>query len=528
MTERLLAEFPPIATSEWEQALTKDLKGSDPKKLIWNTEDGIAVRPFYRADDIRTASPVLKPGGGGKWEIRAEIAAPSIEAALVSARAALDGGAEGLVFRDLHIGATADFNRLLSDLPLDRISVSFMLGEASGKLVELLNASPYAQRLRGSVDGSGPLPAGFRTLIRADRFCAGGATRVQELAFALAAGVEHLADFGPGAPLAFLMPIGSSYFSEIAKLRAARLLWASIAEAFGAGVQPHMWIDARTSAWNQTIYDPHVNTLRSTTEAMSAIFGGCDSLVVLPFTGTWQAPDELSSRLAINTQLILRDEAQFERVADPGAGCWFLEDLTDQLAQKAWDLFQQVERQGGFRKAVAAGFVADLVAASNAERSRLIAQRRRVFVGTNQYPDPRERSGMADVPEGRGAVAFEKLRVPTERSGRIVRAQLLTRGDPKMRRARAEFVANFLGCAGFESFESSSIESGDADLIVLCSSDAEYPALAAEVVPQAQVPVLIAGPPQDIPGIADFIHIRSNALDVLTSWQQKLGIAQLT
>lgn len=522
MSEVLFSEFPPVSTEEWERAISEDLDAAGPAKLHWQTEDAISVAPFYRADPSRPAGPILGPGRSS-WEIRAEITEENVDSAHREALLTLEHGAEGLVFRNTGVRSAAEFEALLMDLPLQDISISFVAGERGSDLAAWLNRSDRVGVLRGSVDADGPLPQHYRHLIRADEWSNSGATPVQELAFSIAAGVERLAEHGRDSRSAFLFTIGSSYFTEIAKLRAARLLWAEVAKAFES--EAEMWIDAVTSAWNQTIYDPYVNILRGTTEAMSAIAGGCDSLVVLPFTGTWRPPDDLSRRLALNTQFILQEEAHFGRVADPAAGSWFIEELTNELAAKAWTLFQQVEAKGGLRQAVASGFVESTIQAARDARDARVAHRKRVFVGTSEYPDTAEHTGMTEAPKGRGSVPFEELRIRTERSGRATRVLLFTDGDHKMSQARAEFAANFFACAGFESVVASSL--GDvpaADLIVLCSSDREYPELAARVLPASNAPVLIAGQPQDIRGVADYVHSRTNAVEFLRRWQQRLGI----
>jgi methylmalonyl-CoA mutase len=369
-----------------------------------------------------------------------------------------------------------------------------------------------------------------------------GATVVQELAFALAEGAEYLTELrergGSAADVAAHLPlhfaVGSSYFLEIAKLRAAHLLWPRVVTAFAPHAEMGARIQAHTSEWNQTVYDPHVNLLRATTEAMAAAIGGCESLTVLPFTGTWQPSDDLSRRLAVNTQLILRDEAHFDKVADPAAGSWYIETMTDSVAEAAWDLFQTIESHGGMTQAIASGFVRDTIAKSRRERELLVEQRRRVFVGTNQYPNPKERANLPSLPaQGRGAEPFERIRLATEHSGRTPNVLLVVTGDPKMRRARADFSANFFGCAGFRIEETAEFDpDAEADLIVLCSSDAEYLALAQSVCPRAKAPVIVAGYPKDsidqlrAAGVADFIHIRSNAVESLSRWQKQLGIAE--
>lgn len=317
--------------------------------------------------------------------------------------------------------------------------------------------------------------------------------------------------------------MGSNYFFEIAKLRAARLLWAQAVQAFGISAVMHLQV--RTAIANKSVYDPYTNLLRVTTEALSAVIGGCDSLIVEPF--------EFAGRLATNVQLLLKHEAHLDQVADPAGGSYYVEWLTDALAREAWKLFQQVEEKGGY--AQAQDFINESIAKSREATESGVSSRRRTLVGVNNYPDLHEQGVSADAAvffDWRMAEPFERIRLRTERHARATGhtpvVLLLTRGDAKMRVARATFCANFFGCGGFAIRESSQLE--PADLIVLCSSDNEYASLAREIVPQVKVPVIVAGNPKDHlkeisdAGVAGFVHVFSNILQTLAEWQDKLGV----
>ena len=357
--------------------------------------------------------------------------------------------------------------------------------------------------------------------IRADRFHDAGATAIQELAFALAAGVDRLAE--GDRDVSFVCAVGSNYFFEIAKLRAARLLWTQAARAFNVPANLHLI--ARTAIANKSLYDPYTNVLRVTTEALSAVLGGCDTLIVEPF--------EFSPRLATNLQLLLKHEVHLNEAADPAAGSYYIEWLTDALSREAWKLFQEVESKGGFAQAQT--FIDDAIAASRKAVETAVASRRRTLVGVNNYPDLQERSVSPDVAvrfDWRMSEPFERIRLRTERhahaTGHTPTVLLLTRGDVKMRIARATFCANFFGCGGFAIRESAQLE--PADLIVLCSSDPEYLSLAQDIIPHVTVPVIVAGNPKDqiqaltAAGVAGFVHVFSNLVDTLTEWQNRLGV----
>jgi methylmalonyl-CoA mutase len=351
------------------------------------------------------------------------------------------------------------------------------------------------------------------------------------------------------ASIAFSFSIGANYFFQIAKFRAFRMFWASAVKSFGENAEcARPRIHARTSRWNQTIYDPHVNILRATTEAMSAVLGGADSITVAAFDECYRTPDEASRRLARNTQIILKREALLSNVADPGGGSYYLEVITDFIAREGWKLMQSLEAGGGYRKAVADGRLAKALQHSMAKREKAVASRRRIFTGTNQFADPSERALSRLEPlrlagDRRGAQVYESIRLRTERhaanTGSVPRILLAEFGDLKMRSARSNFAANFFACAGFDivahRFQNADeIATSDADLIVLCSSDPEYLELATEVACKLKAhgratPLIVAGNPEcaeelQAVGIADFIHIRSNPIEVLTSWQQRLGI----
>jgi methylmalonyl-CoA mutase len=578
-TENLLQEFPPVSTQAWEDAIHKDLKGADyARKLIWQSEEGFVVKPYYRAEDLADLGfPEGVPGAfpyirgarkTGDWRIREEIDATDPEAANRAALHAIAAGAEEIAFLNVAVRNTSDLAMVLANL--QEIPVHFQ--NAGETLVLLLlkrlkNRQDSSPRSTGLDPLSNPdfsaevLQPAQRTLIpfTIDGVALeeSGATAVEEIGFALSAAVDFLAEMQSrnvaidhaASSIEFSFAIGANYFFQIARLRAFRLLWARVVESFGGTPESaRTRIHARTSRWDKTIYDPHVNILRATTEAMSAALGGADSITVATFDECYKSPDEASRRLARNTQIILKHEALFANVADPGAGSYYLEILTNFFTQEAWKLMQSVEASGGFRKMVADGRLAKALQQSLAAKEKLVVSRRRVFTGTNQYANVAESAlGRIDpltaAGSRRGAQVYESLRLRTERhtanTGKVPRVLLAEFGDIKMRAARSTFAANFFACAGFkietQRFDcANKIADCDADLIVLCSSDPEYLAMATELASELKTlaratPVLVAGNPESaeqlrVAGVVDFIHVRSNPIEVLTNWQQKLGI----
>jgi methylmalonyl-CoA mutase len=280
-----------------------------------------------------------------------------------------------------------------------------------------------------------------------------------------------------------------------------------------------MRLHVRTPRRNKTAYDSYTNLLRVTTEAMSAVLGGCDSLTVEPFG--------FEAHLAENVQHILREESHLDAVADPAGGSYYIENVTGSLAREAWKLLQEVEAAGGY--AVSAEAIEKALVMARAARAKAYSSRRRALVAVNNYPDLTEKTAPPVAGEMRIAAPFEAIRRRTNehaaRTGRYPKVLLLTRGDVKMRGARANFCMNFLGCAGFDIFESASYEGTDADLIVLCSSDPEYPAMAREVCARVKVPVLVAGNPKEpIERVQGLLHIQSDMVETLTHWQDQLGM----
>ena len=238
----------------------------------------------------------------------------------------------------------------------------------------------------------------LRTIgVNATSWSEAGGSATQELAFGLAAGVEYLRELQnrgidpavAAARLRFSFAIGPQFFPEIAKFRAIRLLWSRAVSAFGAKVEAsaRSAVHARTGRWNKTLYDPQVNLLRVTTEALSAVLGGCDSLHIGPYDEVAGVTDDFSRRIARNVHPLLAEEFHFAATADPAGGSWFVEKLTDELARKAWTLFQEIEQAGGLAAALRRGTPQQMVAATAEAKDGAIAQRRAGLVGTNLFPN---------------------------------------------------------------------------------------------------------------------------------------------
>lgn len=626
----LLKEFPAVPTEQWEEVIKKDLKGADyAKRLLWHTDDGITVKPYYRAEDLIGLNGAVDgvPGEfpfvrGTKaepgWHIREEITEADPGKANELARRALQSGTDEICFvvesgaddlRGIEANTPQQMNVLLSRIPLDLVRVHFRAGSKAQQIYEDLVAGlgPRALHLTGSIDydplgdlaltGASALEkktmvdqaAGLVSMarkctpslqilaVRGWQFHESGGTTVQELGCSLAQAIEYVSELSTrgldaeqsAQAMFFSYSVGTNYFFEIAKLRVARSLWAQALAGFdvsAAGAKAT--IHARTSNWGNTIYDSHVNLLRGTTEAMAAAIGGCDSLAVAPFDECHKPADDFSRRLARNTQIILKKEAYLDQVVDPAAGSYYVEALTQSIAREAWTLMQQIEQRGGFFKCLEDGWIQKGIEQSRQAKNAAIAARRQNLLGTNQFPNQKDRmlpnvkrkpcalpltEGQAAVrvePLGlyRGAEVFEALRLRMERhaaaSGRTPRLLMLEIGNLKMRKARSAFCTNFFACGGFEIVDAipdgidAAVEealAADPDIVVLCSSDEEYPQVAGPFVRKLRDsgkawPVIVAGFPKEMieklrhDGVADFVHVKSNAVEVLKAWQQRLGV----
>ncbi len=596
MAKKLFAEFPPVTTQQWEEAIIKDLKGADyEKKLVWRTPEGFAVRPYYRAEDLDHLKLALSDRRDNRWRIHQTLSCTGdLKQINNQALAILDRGVNSLGFAldDKKILTEEDFSLLLNGITIPSIEISFQ-GVCLKSRETLFNFLKYVSgqglkkeeikvcfgfnpmrpfttkghfceegaypRIKECLDAVKEYPNIRVISVDAVPYSNAGANLVQELAFALAQAKEHISrlqNLGfEGKEVAermwFSFAVGSSYFMEIAKFRCVRTLWKNIC---GLDID----VFATTSAWNQTIYDPYVNMLRGTTEAMSAAIGGVNTLEVLPFDNAFHPASEFSSRIARNVQNILKEESHFDKVADPGAGSYYIENLTNSLMEAASQLFETVNKDGGYVASFKKGFIQSEIKSVSDKKDKNIATRRQTLLGTNQFPnflekadkditldqgaEHRDKELMAQpLPSYRGSIEFEKLRLATDRSGKSPKAFMLTFGNLAMCRARAQFSSNFFAVAGIRVIDNnrfSTIEEGvkaalasKAEIVVACSSDDEYtdavPAIAQQLGDKAIL--VVAGDPLckdalEAKGIHNFINVKSNVLETLRHYQQLLNI----
>ena len=612
--EKLFSDFPGVSTEAWMEKITADLKGADfEKKLVWKTNEGFKVKPFYRQEDLEGLKtteglpgqfPYLRgtKKNDNTWYVRQEIKVECAKEANAKALDILNKGVDSLGFSLKKKDLCPEYiETLLEGICAECVELNFSTCQGATVLLANLLVEYFTKKgydlanLKGSVnyDPMGKmlskgkdvsnyiatakelvsvmaaLPKYRCISVNAIELNNAGSYIAQELGYALAWGNEYLNALieagvsvdDAAKKIKFNFGISSNYFLEIAKFRAARMLWANIVKEYAPACDCSckMLAHAETSTFNLTLFDAHVNMLRTQTEAMSAALAGVNSITVSPYDKAYQTPDDFSERIARNQQLLLKEECHFDKVVDPAAGSYFIENLTVSIAQQAWNLFLQVEEEGGMMEAIKAGKVQEAVNASNKARHEAVAKRREILLGTNQYPNFTEMANgkaplgcqcccggdhecekpIATLSKDRAANEFEALRLQTENSGRRPKAFMLTIGNLAMRQARAQFSCNFLACAGYEVIDNlgfATVEEGveaamkaNADIVVLCSSDDEY---AEHAVPAFQAlngraMFIVAGAPacmEDLKaaGIENFIHVRCNVLETLREYNAKL------
>ena len=613
--EKLFTEFTAPTTQEWLDKIQVDLKGADfQKRLVWRTNEGFNVQPFYRKEDLKDLkTPDALPGefpfvrGNKKdsnvWYVRQNIEVTDAKEANKKALDILNKGIDSLGFRlKGNMVSKETVESLLDGIYCDCIEINFATcprhslelaeilvayfaekGYDKEKVVGSIEFDPMAKMVMKGKDVTPLLENGpklvealkeypnFRCIaVSSDALNNAGAYIAQELGYALAWGNEYLqqlTDAGVDVDLAaksikFNMGVSENYFMELAKFRAARLLWAQIVKQYEpkCDCACKMIVNATTSTYNQTLFDSYVNLLRSQTEAMSAALGSVHSMVVTPFDAPYEQATDFSERIARNQQLIIKEESHFDRIVDPGAGSYYIEHLTDALAQEAWKIFLKVEEEGGFLAAVKAGTVQDDINATNVKRHGDAAKRKEFLLGTNQFPNFTEKSEgkkavsacccgkdhedcehpFKAIESTRLAADFEDLRIHTEET-KVPTAFMLTIGNLAMRQARAQFSCNFLACAGYKVIDNlgfKTVEEGvdaaleaKADIVVICSSDDEYAeyAIPAFKYLDGRAMFVVAGAPacmEDLKaaGIENYIHVKCNVLETLKEYNQKLGI----
>ncbi len=408
-------EFEQPSFQDWIEIVTSDLKGNDyTEKFNWQTLEGISYLPFYEnKNDFSTQETI---NIGSDWGICQSISASTVQEANKLALIALEGGASELLF-DLSADVLSkyeDVEILLDKIILNYITVYFgeIISEQKHqdwvhKYIEThYKVDKVVQVFFKNDEFSKAIQSGFLRekkdfsyqpfySVNAHFYGNTGASMVDQLAFAAASGNEYLGLAENVEEMAqklyFNFSIASDYFLEIAKLRAFRLIWTQILEQYstGLGAKYPANIQAHTAAFNTSHIDAHNNILRATTEAMSAAIGGANSIAIIPFDAVYEDGNTFSDRISRNIHHLLKEEAYFDKVADPGAGSYFIENLTLQLAENAWKIFQEIEKQGGMYTAVSKGFVQSRILENQQMRLEAANDGETKILGVNFHP-PKE------------------------------------------------------------------------------------------------------------------------------------------
>lgn len=618
---KLFEEFEPVNINDWEQLIIKDLNGADyDKKLISKTTEGINIKPYYSKEDLEKINfnqylPGNFPFAAGNktkendYEIRQDInitdfKADSKKLAEIVSKGANSAGAIICNFDDI---SKNDIKEITSLINPEKTRINFFSGKFALKVLKYIieiseeeKLNPKEVKISLNFD-----PLGYKTVtggsytqntesdfdmmyqmfklvqnkfpqikivnINGIFFRNSGSSAVQETAFILNIANEYIdamikrgiqaKDFSQNTMLT--LGIGTNYFMEIAKIRAMRLLWSKTMEQWdNTAIENYkIFIHSKSCEWNKTIYTPFVNVLRATTETMSAVIGGTDSVSASTHDFMYKQTDEFSERIARNIPIILKEESILDKSVDPSAGAYFIESLTNSIAENALELFLKIEKEGGYFSSLKNEIIQTKINETCIERNNYIATRKEILLGTNQYPKADEKAlqtietqvyerkiPQAENPEVktlkfyRGAEAFEKLRLETEKASKTPKVLLLTYGNLTMRKARASFATSFFACAGYEIIENSEFTdikkaaekacTQKADITVICSSDEEYPEIIKEIfdILNKKTLITIAGAENKYFEEAEkqnnlnFINIKSNVLKELTTYQTKLNV----
>ncbi|MEU9861986.1 methylmalonyl-CoA mutase family protein [Streptomyces sp. NPDC047971] len=592
----LAAEFSDATREQWQHLVSGVLRKSGKEgegaaaedALSTALEDGLRVRPLYAADDtapepgfpgfapfVRGGRPEGNTQGG--WDVRQR----HITADSATVLADLENGVTSLW---LVVGEggipTGSLGPALEGVYLDLAPVVLDAGhEVEAAAEELLRL--YAERgvaaeaARGNL-GADPLGLEARTGRASDfapvaglaRRCAeaypglravtvdalpyheAGGSAAQELGCSLATGVAYLRQLTEAGlsveqacgQLEFRYAATADQFLTIAKLRAARRLWARVAEVSGAGGAGAQIQHAVTSPVMMTRRDPWVNMLRTTVATLAAGVGGADSVTVLPFDHALGLPDAFARRIARNTSTILIEESHLARVIDPAGGSWYVERLTDELAEAGWEFFRSIERAGGQAAALRSGTVRDRLAETWSARSAKLAKRREPITGVSEFPhltenpvvrEPAPEPPSGGLPRVRRDDAYEALRARSDAhlaaTGARPRIFLSTIGPAAAHTARSTFAANFFQAGGIEPVTEGPFEESGASEVCLCSSDALYEeqaeARAQELRASGAGHVFLAGRPAEHAGVDSFVFAGCDAVAVLSATLDRMGVS---
>ena len=408
MSKSLFKEFEDVSSKAWKQKIQVDLKGADYNDtLIWKTNEGIDVKPFYHSDEFETL-PTPSNSKTTEWKIGQVINVDNAKEANLNALDAIKRGAESIIF---HISSEdISIKDLINSIDLVKVPVELNCNFLSDTFVNALSNTQlkiytdiicnlaktgnwYTNLKEDHLKFESIVKSTNQLSVDLTLYQNAGANIVQQLAYGIAHANEYLnhldniitSDKKKSLQVTFKLSVGSNYFFEIAKLRALRLLWTTLAEQYG--VNSDCSINAIPSKRNKTIYDYNVNMLRTTTECMSAILGGADIVCNLPYDSLYHKPNEFGDRIARNQLLVLKSESYFDKVNNPTDGAYYIESLTQQLAEKALTLFKDIEANGGFLNQLKEGTIQRKIKESASKEQADFDDGKLVLLGTNKHPN---------------------------------------------------------------------------------------------------------------------------------------------
>jgi methylmalonyl-CoA mutase len=592
--KKLFSEFNSPSKSDWIEKATADLRGGDfNKRLVWKNLNDVDVQPFYTLEERKSTLP---DSGWNATEVvnyRRILRYEPNKNEL--AHKAISEGMNGVLFE---VGATDQVQDLMQGLDPSENVFSFSLenpdpsfGQA---LLDFYNTVGCAnEQVRGYLETpsigryltEGSLKEStldalasstlifsnfpsFRTLVISGReYLDSGANQVQEIAFTLNSVVymveemkkRNLTEETIFNNLELILGIGTEYFVEIAKFRAFNSLVHLVAEKYGVE-KPGYEMMTRSSVWSKSVMDSHTNMLRATTESMSALLGNSQAIEIDPYDSEIGGSKDFSKRISGNIATILKEESYFGKVQNPVDGSYYIEQLTEKLAENALELFKEVEKNGGFFKGVESIFIQNKIALVRTTRIKLLSRRRKALVGVNKYPNLMEKlnpeilckdasqSNPKLLKPRRAGLELEMIRANTEafveEKGYRPVVEFAGFGNLAMRKARAGFAFDFLGVGGYEMEDEKSYEtaveaaetsaSSSSDIVVICSSDQDYLESAVEFVNTFRAintdkVLILAGCPEGIAdklkqsGLDTCIHLRSDILETLGFIHKKIS-----
>lgn len=613
-------DIPVPSIEDWQKLVEAELKGADfHKKMFTATYEGIELKPIYTKNDLKANKFVDQFAGSenfirgnrasgyhsNSWAIAIEAEADTPEKLNHIIKNDIEKGANAIniIAKDL-FDSPQNLEIIFNGIDINKYPIFIHTGESNfqvvnslklfcdktkankNKLVFGLLADPVTSF---AVNGkfSKPVETVFEEIafaiewlsenfnnakslmVNGFTFHNAGASSVQELSIILSIAVEYFDNLQSKgisideiAKSIFVQTgISSNYFMEISKIRALRLLWKTLMSSFNVSEEfQKAFIHAKTSSSNQTICDSHVNLLRTTTEAFSAIIGGVESLHTNSFDELYEKQNDFSRRLARNTQIILKEESHLDEVIDPAGGSYFVETLTNQIAESAWKEFQNIQKMGGLFKALEAEYIQNEIDRVVQLKTKDVKSRKSIIVGSNMYANPKEKDVFDKVKSVRGenqitssiklikqfrpAMYFEELRVKGEKYslvlGKKPKVFLMNIGTLKQYKPRADFSRAFFEIGGFDVIYNVGFKNGieaatafnqsDSDIFVICSTDETYQEIVPDVLKKINRPAIkiLAGFPKEQVemykqnGIDEFIYLGCDTYSTLKSIYKKL------